>query len=305
MKQRIFLSLILFSAASWVVAGPIVNRVASRFHVTATSDLSVSSLRSITPIAQQTGYVGTIVVPPSDSDGGLFSVTGLAGNTGVGQVLQSSIVLSSGSSGGSITTFGWTYGGDMDGTGKFTLPAGSSTTTLSNLELGASTYVGSGVTPGIYTGTGTFQVSVNGEAAVTSFNVTMVILSSNSVENQRPMIFPAQMEGYAGTYVLNPTAAGAASFSATGLAGEAAVAQVTPNVIYLTRNGSSDTISVFGFTFGGAGGSINYSTGEFTFPSGSGQTVIQDLYVGASAYYPSGISGGTYTGTGTLTIAYQ
>ncbi len=270
----------------------------------AANQLKLSNLSNLALSAQEQGYAGVLITPANSTDSAKYSATGPAGSTTSASVVENKIYLTSSTTQQKITAYGWTYGGDMNHQGGFHFPHGADTTT-NNLLVGCSAYVKADVQPGNYSGVAHFRITNNGTVITTPFLVTMAILATNSVENQRPMTFPTQMAGFTGTYVLNPNATGAAMFSASGNAGANAVAQVIPNSVNLTLTGSNKTIKVFGFTFGGYEGHINPQTGEFLFPTGLGQTIARDILVGASAYYEPNLLAGEYSGTATLRITYR
>jgi hypothetical protein len=271
----------------------------------ASYQLGLHNLSNLAIPAQEQGYTGVFIEPSNNSDSAKYSATGAAGNSATGSVVEEKILLTSSTSQNKITAYGWSYGGDINKQGFFHFPAGSGLTKTNNLLIGCSAYLKSNVTSGNYSGIAHFRVTLNNQTITVPFKVTMPILSTNSVENQRPMTFPMQMAGFTGTYVLNPNANGAALFSASGNAGANAVAEVIPNTVTLTNPQNSGRIKVFGFNFSGYNGQINRQTGQFSFPSGLGQTIAHDILIGASAYYQPKLTTGVYSGTATLRITYR
>ena len=307
--SKFYLSMVVCLLLVWlpVTAGAAMPRISQpqlllKAALIAVSDVAVNNDRTLVFPAQQVGFIGS--VQPSAGNTASFTATGEAGDSGTARVVNRRINLTAPGTTRRIRVTDFSYSGNLNPDGSFHFPTGSGEVSLSNLLVSGTATVRNNTPAGDYSGSGNFQIRVGRSRVRVPFTVNMVILGATQVENQRPMVFPAQLTNFSGSYLLQPSMSGSAEFSATGDAGESATASVSPATVHLTRAGEAKKIDVSDFRFGGYSG-INPLTGNFHFPAGSGQTVARGILVGATAVYPSGLSAGTYSATATLTIVYH
>ena len=196
----------------------------------------------------------------------------------------------------------------MDARGEFAFTGGTGATTMNDLLVGATALVPENTPAGSYRGVAQARLIVGKKIYTCTFTINMVLLAANSVETERNMTFPAQMQVFHGIYILSPGDVGSAIFSSSGQAGASAQAQIIPSTVTLSlRNELRHTnqgIEVYGFEFSGNDGTMS-PNGSFRFPGRSNQPVEQVIKVGATANYPANLTGGTYQGSATLQITYK
>lgn len=220
--------------------------------------------------------------------------------TGTYQSTTTSVTLT-GPGGSTLTLGNFVYG--LTGTstpGTFTL-TGTGDVSVNGLTVGGNLTVKKNSLAGIYTGIINMQVTDSiGGSVIAPLSVNFVLLNANTIKTQADMVFPPQLVGTSpAASTIAPNDSGAAVFSAAGTPGATATVVVTGSVS-LTKAGTGNTITVSSFTYGGSA----LNTGSITFPTSVNPGVVNNIRVGANAFFPANSPPGVYTGSGTLTMNY-
>jgi len=107
------------------------------------------------------GQTTTVVTEPSSSNAVVFSATGEALSTVTGSVVESQILMISGSGSDEslqIPVDSFSTGGDLDGSG---IGVFDSEGNLDDLRIGASAHIDAYNVPGVYTASATFRLTYN------------------------------------------------------------------------------------------------------------------------------------------------
>ncbi len=208
----------------------------------------------------------------------------------------------------------FTLTGSTGGTIRGTVTVGSPSGTFPSAAtcyLGVALNVGANQTPGTYTGTNVIQLTLRdttrGRTTTTNFSVTVKMQPVITMTNTRALSFgPVVTSATAGTVVLTPAGvrtvtggvtltpggtATSASFNLTGAA-SATFAITLPASITLNRTGGGTmTVTAINSTPSGTG----------TFSTGGTLT----LTVGGTLNVGARQTGGAYTGTYSVTVAYN
>ena len=119
-------------------------------------------------------------------------------------------------------------------------------------------------------------------------------LSSQNIIKLTDLVFPVQVWGLATTVTVAVNDAGAATFTATGIAGRTAFVRVTTNSVNITNGGGgvNNRITINNFT-------VNNQNPVF---NALGQ--INNIRVGARATITASKKEGEYSGSATLRLTY-
>jgi len=137
-------------------------------------------------------------------------------------------------------------------------------------------------------------------SAASSFTISAVLQTGLTLNNLRDLTFPQQNTGTAGTYIVAPTDATSAEFSATGTPNNFANLTFGASTVTLNCQAGSggtcvagDTLEITAFTCSSANCRYQFSQ--------SGDT---NLSFGATENVLSTSKSGTYTGTQNITLTY-
>ncbi len=142
------------------------------------------------------------------------------------------------------------------------------------------------------------------QAADESFTASIRILTQLTIAEQAALSFPnTESSSSQQTVTVATTDGGAAQFLITGEASFGVSTSIVEASGTLTASGTSDTITVNNFTFGGSLDSAG--DGNLSGSDNPGDTGTLTAKIGADAVIPADADAEAYTGTLTFRVAYQ